>query len=58
MAAADYFNLFQAEVSDAELEEEAVILVSKRTVKYKSAGLSPRKGMNDMERSSTIRGSI
>ena len=43
MAAADYFNLFQAEVSDAELRGRGGNIGVKRTVKYKSAGLSPRK---------------
>ena len=43
IAAADYFNLFQAEVSDAELRGRGGNIGVKRTVKYKSAGLSPRK---------------
>mgnify|MGYP003121760861 CR=1 len=43
VAAADYFNLFQAEVSDAELRGRGGNIGVKRTVKYKSAGLSPRK---------------
>ena len=43
VAAADYFNLFQAEVTDAELRGRGGNIGVKRTVKYKSAGLSPRK---------------
>ena len=43
IASADYFNLFQAEISDAELRGRGGNIGVKRTVKYKSAGLSPRK---------------
>ena len=43
VAAADYFNLFQAQVSDAELRGRGGNIGVKRTVKYKGAGLSPRK---------------
>ena len=43
IASADYFNLFQAEISDAELRGRGCNIGVKRTVKYKSAGLSPRK---------------
>jgi len=43
IAASDYFNLFQAEISDAELRGRGGNIGVKRTVKYKSAGLSPRK---------------
>ena len=42
-AAADYFNLFQSEITDAELRGRGGNIGVKRTVKYKSAGLSPRK---------------
>lgn len=43
IASADYFNLFQAEIADAELKGRGGDTGVKRTVKYKSAGLSPRK---------------
>ena len=43
MAAADYFNLFQSEVASAELRGRGGDTGVKRTVKYKSAGLSSRK---------------
>ena len=43
IASADYFNLFQAEISDAELRGRGGNIGVKRTVKYKGAGLSPRK---------------
>jgi hypothetical protein len=43
MAAADYFNLFQEQVRLAELKGRGGDTGVKRTVKYKSAGLSPRK---------------
>ena len=43
IAASDYFNLFQAEISDAELRGRGGNIGVIRTVKYKSAGLSPRK---------------
>ena len=43
VAAADYFNLFQAQVADAELRGRGGDTGVKRTVKYKGAGLSPRK---------------
>ena len=43
VAASDYFNLFQAQVSDAELRGRGGNIGVKRTVKYKGAGLSPRK---------------
>ena len=43
MAAADYFNLFQSEVARAELRGRGGDTGVKRTVKYKSAGLSSRK---------------
>ena len=43
IASADYFNLFQAEIADAELKGRGGDTGVKRTVKYKGAGLSPRK---------------
>ena len=43
IASADYFNLFQVEIADAELKGRGGDTGVKRTVKYKSAGLSPRK---------------
>ena len=43
IASADYFNLFQAEIADAELKGRGGDTGVKRTVKYNGAGLSPRK---------------
>ena len=42
-AAADYLNLFSQEIVQAELKARGGDLGVKRTVKYRGAGLSPRK---------------
>jgi hypothetical protein len=43
VAAADYFGLFQEQIRLAELKGRGGDTGVKRTVKYKGAGLSPRK---------------
>jgi hypothetical protein len=42
-AASDYFNLFKAEIDDAELRGRGGDLGVRRLVKYKGVGLTPRK---------------